>query len=108
MKFLVDAQLPPLLANWLVKQGHEATHVFDVKQLCENDRLIWAVAQSTGAVIVTKDRDFVRFREQADGPQILYLGVPNLSNTKLIATIEINLQKTVFRLKAGQAIVVLS
>ena len=30
MKFLVDAQLPPGLARWLVARGHEADHVFDI------------------------------------------------------------------------------
>jgi len=30
VKFLVDAQLPPMLADWLRKAGHEALHVQDV------------------------------------------------------------------------------
>ena len=30
MTFLVDAQLPPALADWLIKQGHPAEHVYDV------------------------------------------------------------------------------
>ena len=29
MRFLVDAQLPPALARWLVAAGHEAEHVGD-------------------------------------------------------------------------------
>jgi predicted nuclease of predicted toxin-antitoxin system len=29
MRFIVDAQLPPALARWLVRQGHEAEHVAD-------------------------------------------------------------------------------
>ncbi len=29
MKFLVDAQLPPALVQWLSGEGHEATHVED-------------------------------------------------------------------------------
>jgi len=29
MQFLVDAQLPPALARWLVGHGHDATHVVD-------------------------------------------------------------------------------
>jgi predicted nuclease of predicted toxin-antitoxin system len=30
MRFLVDAQLPPALANWLAAQGHDAAHVADL------------------------------------------------------------------------------
>lgn len=29
MRFLVDAQLPPTLARWLVSEGLEAEHVID-------------------------------------------------------------------------------
>jgi len=27
MKFIVDAQLPPSLADWLALKGHDAVHV---------------------------------------------------------------------------------
>jgi predicted nuclease of predicted toxin-antitoxin system len=30
MQFLIDAQLPPALARWLVGQGHTASHVLDL------------------------------------------------------------------------------
>ena len=30
MRFLVDAQLPPALARWLVERGHDATHVHEI------------------------------------------------------------------------------
>ncbi len=30
MRFLVDAQLPPVLARWLCEAGHDARHVEDV------------------------------------------------------------------------------
>jgi predicted nuclease of predicted toxin-antitoxin system len=30
MRFLVDAQLPPALAQWLASHGHDAMHVTDL------------------------------------------------------------------------------
>ena len=30
MTFLIDAQLPPALASWLIQQGHTAQHVDDL------------------------------------------------------------------------------
>lgn len=30
MRFLIDEQLPTALARWIVSQGHDAQHVFDV------------------------------------------------------------------------------
>ena len=58
MRFLVDAQLPPALARWLVERGYVAEHVFDLGMAGADDREIWAYASRVGAVIITKDEDF--------------------------------------------------
>jgi predicted nuclease of predicted toxin-antitoxin system len=58
MRYLVDAQLPPALARWLVVEGHEAEHVIDRRLETASDREIWDFALETEAVIVTKDEDF--------------------------------------------------
>lgn len=58
MRFLVDAQLPPSLAHWLVEQGHVAEHVADHNLEAASDRAIWDFADAVSAVIVTKDEDF--------------------------------------------------
>ena len=54
MHFLVDAQLPPALAKWLIGQGHVAAHVFELGLERADDRRIWDRALELGAVIVTK------------------------------------------------------
>ena len=58
MRVVVDAQLPPALAVWLMAQGHDAVHVFDLDLTRANDATIWQHAQATSAIIVTKDEDF--------------------------------------------------
>lgn len=58
MRFLVDAQLPPILARWLSDQGHPADHVMDVGLDRAKDKALWNHAKSTGAVLITKDEDF--------------------------------------------------
>jgi len=40
MKFLVDAQLPPALARWLVAKGHQAAHVADREMQAAADTVI--------------------------------------------------------------------
>jgi predicted nuclease of predicted toxin-antitoxin system len=60
MRFLIDAQLPPALAGWLVANGHEAEHVGDRGMQTAPDTVIWDYALATSAVIVTKDEDFAR------------------------------------------------
>jgi predicted nuclease of predicted toxin-antitoxin system len=62
VRFLVDAQLPPLLARYLVAAGYPAEHVSDLGLDAASDREIWARAADLGAVIVTKDEDFVTLR----------------------------------------------
>ena len=58
MRFVVDAQLPPALAVWLVAQGHDAAHVLDLELTRASDATIWQHAEVTSAIIVTKDEDF--------------------------------------------------
>lgn len=85
MNFLVDAQLPPALALWLIQQGHTAAHVGDLG-LCEaEDNEIWNHALSAGAIIVTKAEDFAeRTTRTTSGPVIVWLRIGNASNRALM------------------------
>jgi predicted nuclease of predicted toxin-antitoxin system len=83
--FLVDAQLPPSLAEALRQAGCQAVHVIDLGLLAATDQQIWDAAISRSAVLVTKDRDFpLRRAAGNDGPAILWVRVGNMSNQKLI------------------------
>jgi predicted nuclease of predicted toxin-antitoxin system len=83
--FLVDAQLPPALAEALRQAGREAVHVIDLGLLAATDQRIWDEAISHSAVLVTKDRDFpLRRAARNDGPTILWVRVGNTSNRQLI------------------------
>jgi predicted nuclease of predicted toxin-antitoxin system len=53
VKFLVDAQLPPALARWLVEAGVEAQAVREIGLREANDTAIWRYAEEYGCVIVT-------------------------------------------------------
>ena len=56
MRFLVDAQLPPALARWLVANGHTAEHVADRQMEAASDAAIWDCALQEAAAIITKER----------------------------------------------------
>ena len=85
MLFLIDAQLPPSLAEALRQAGCQAVHVVDLGLLAATDQQIWDEAISRSAVLVTKDRDFpIRRAASNDGPSILWVRVGNISNRKLI------------------------
>jgi len=84
VKFLVDAQLPPALAQWLRDAGHEAQAVREVGLREAEDSAIWQHAQTAGRVIVTKDEDFAqRAQSLAAGPVIVWLRIGNTSNAAL-------------------------
>ncbi len=62
MRFLIDTQLPPLLAGHLVSLGHQAEHTVDIGMASSDDRHIWQYAVANAAIVVTKDEDFVTIR----------------------------------------------
>jgi predicted nuclease of predicted toxin-antitoxin system len=59
VRFLVDAQLPPALVQWLAREGHVADHSAELLGPRATDHMIAAKAIDLGAIIITKDVDFV-------------------------------------------------
>jgi predicted nuclease of predicted toxin-antitoxin system len=105
LRFLVDAQLPPSLVNWLRGKGCDALHVFELDRLAADDFQIWQLASSISACIVTKDKDFIRFNAQSKGPQVLWLNVGNCSNADLLAQFEQQWQAVSSQLQGGTDLV---
>ncbi|WP_445819603.1 DUF5615 family PIN-like protein [Bradyrhizobium sp. ISRA442] len=58
MLYLIDAQLPPALADAMRRAGFEAAHVVEFGMATATDGAIWNEAISRSAILVTKDRDF--------------------------------------------------
>ena len=107
MKFLIDAQLPPALATWLQQAGHEAAHVRDVGLREAEDAAIWDHAMQTGAVLITKDEDFVARATHAAGkpPVVVWLRVGNTTNRALLAWMEARLPAVLELLNQGNRLV---
>ena len=72
MRFIVDVQLPPALAAWLIAQGHEAFHVFELVLTWANDAVIWQRAGATSSIIVTKDEDVAVRAQLRPGPPVVW------------------------------------
>ena len=106
MRLLVDAQLPPVLADWLAKQGHQAEHVFDhLKPTAEDDE-VWALAVKLNAALVTKDEDFITIRTRsAAGPAIVWLRIGNATNPALVAWLQPRLNNILCAIDDGAFIV---
>jgi predicted nuclease of predicted toxin-antitoxin system len=60
MRFLVDMPLSPALARWLVDEGHDAVHAFDLGLASAEDSAIIDRARRDQRTIVTADLDYPR------------------------------------------------
>jgi predicted nuclease of predicted toxin-antitoxin system len=106
MRFLVDAQLPPALARWLVGRGFEAEHVADCEMQAASDAEIWDYAVRVGAVIITKDEDFAqRTVLNGVGPTIIWLRAPNMRKRLLLAWWEQLLPSVLLALERGETLI---
>lgn len=106
MRFLVDAQLPPGLAQYLEKYGYPAEHINRVGLGGKSDTEIWHYAARIGAVLITKDEDFIVLAKRpTDGPQVVWVRLGNISNVGLWRAIEPLLDEIIQALNAGEKIV---
>ncbi|MEQ1717920.1 MAG: DUF5615 family PIN-like protein [Hyphomicrobium sp.] len=106
MKFLVDTNLPPALATWLVSAGYAATHTSEVGLARATDREIWRQAAEVGAVVVTKDEDFIILKtSDPDGPCVVWVRIGNAVRRVIIERISKIWPAVVAQLESGEQIV---
>ena len=58
MRFLLDMNLPPAIAEWLQSKGHDAVHIREIGLGRLPDREVFARAAEEGRIVVTFDLDF--------------------------------------------------
>jgi predicted nuclease of predicted toxin-antitoxin system len=107
MKFLVDAQLPPALANWLVKAGHEAVALREIGLRDARDEQICSFALKHGYIIVTKDEDYAALVRSRPGLRILWVRTGNLVNRVLLAAFDAKWPEIIGYLESNNPVVVL-
>lgn len=106
MRFLIDAQLPPALARWIESQGHAAEHVHECCAVDAPDSAIWEYATGTGAVIVSKDEDFLTLRTlRPDGPALIWIRVGNTRKKALLEWFGHLFPRLVAALERGEKLV---
>ncbi|GAB3799211.1 hypothetical protein GCM10028819_22030 [Spirosoma humi] len=86
MKYLVDAQLPYLLAEVLREKGHDVVHTDDLPDKDgTTDTAIRQIATAEGRVVVTKDSDFQdSYLLFGQPPRLLLLTTGNIKNRQLM------------------------
>jgi predicted nuclease of predicted toxin-antitoxin system len=106
VRYLVDAQLPPVLAEAMRHAGHDAVHVAEFGMANATDGAIWSEAISRSAVLVTKDRDFSLLRAaKRQGPIVLWVRVGNIDNRALIRQLLSAMPQIVEAVTRGEAVI---
>ncbi len=103
----IDAQLSPALAPWVRETFDIETHaVHDLHLLTAKDSEIFQRARDAEAVIMSKDRDFLRLLDQfGPPPQVLWVTCGNTSNARLRAVLSKTLPKVLALLRQGEPLV---
>ena len=103
MRFLVDAQLPKILAEELVKNGHHAIHTRDLPlENNTSDEEIRQIADREDMVVVSKDNDFVISHLLHNSPrQILIVSTGNIPNIELLQLFRAHLSLIINSFKDG-------
>jgi predicted nuclease of predicted toxin-antitoxin system len=58
MRFVLDMNSPPAMADWLRADGHDAVHVREIGYANLSDREIFSRAVEEGRIVITFDLDF--------------------------------------------------
>ena len=104
MKFLIDAQLPPMLCYWFKNQGHEALHVCDIDLIGGTDQQIADFAQNGEWTVISKDEDFLLLRLPDRFP-FIWLRCGNATNRALLAWLDARWRHAVEMLAKGERLI---
>lgn len=74
MKFIVDAQLPKSLSEYLIQKGHNSIHTLDLPDKNRTkDSQVAYIANKEGRILISKDIDFLESFILKSGPSKLIL-----------------------------------
>jgi predicted nuclease of predicted toxin-antitoxin system len=106
MKFIVDAQLPKLLARFLSERGFDAIHTLDLPRKNVTDDLeINRISLTENRVVISKDEDFYDSYAARNEPfKLLYLTTGNISNQDLLNLFEKNLLLIINTLQSASVV----
>lgn len=93
-RFIIDTQLPPILAEFLRKEGFIAIHTSEYQENGHllKDSEITKIAIQENLIIITKDSDFLDdYFLKGSPPKLIHLAFGNIKNSELITLFDQNL-----------------
>lgn len=89
MKFLVDNQLPGILARHIRLLGHDCEHVLEVGLAESPDSVIRDYATSNDCILISKDEDFVFLAARPDSAlKLIWVRIGNCRTPALLAAFD--------------------
>jgi len=106
----LDEQISPFLAPWIEQQfGITCSSVTILPVDRGADLAIFLAARGAGAIVISKDSDFVDLAQRlGTPPPIIRLRMGNCSNTTMRLILSARLQDALDLIEAGEPIVELS
>ncbi len=94
MKFIVDAQLPKFLSDFLNQKGFDSIHTLELPDRNNTtDKQIAALAKKENRIVISKDIDFLEsFLLKEEPKKLISIKTGNISNQQLLHLFENNLE----------------
>ena len=94
MKFIVDAQLPKSLSDFLNQKGLNSIHTLDLPERNKTkDGQIAKLANEEERIVISKDIDFLEsFLLKSEPKKLIVVRTGNIPNRQLISIFEKNLE----------------
>lgn len=108
MKFLIDAQLPPVLARVMTREGFETLHAKNLGLAPSEDHEIRDYALANDFVVISKDDDFPAYALEPHNLKVIWVRTGNCKNKLLIDVLLANLPACIELITAGNSLVEIS
>ncbi len=106
MRFIVDAQLPKTLAEFLQAKGLDTIHTIDLPEKNRSsDKEITRISNQDSRIVITKDNDFLSsYIIKKEPPKLIIVTTGNITNLELQKLFEMNIDKIVELLQDNNVI----
>ncbi len=106
IKFIVDAQLPKRLSNFLSDNGYDSIHTLSLENKNNTkDKEIIENSLQENRVVITKDYDFLEsFILKGEPQKLIIIKTGNISNNELIELFSAHLD-TIIKMITGSSLV---
>jgi len=106
MKFLLDAQLPKKLCEFLKWKGYDALHTLDLPNKNKTkDSQINQISIEQKRVVISKDLDFIESLLISNKPyKLIYVSTGNITNKELLELFGKNIEGIVKSIRKNRLI----